>query len=123
MVSGYVPDQVTIDPWSSLYNQPHSGPFTLTIGPFIASDHFITTMVDIFPSEAWLIIIAPSESESSIYLESWFYSLEKKPQSVWLPIGDNHSSNLINIPLILEFDYLLNESFQYIPVEIYFTTQ
>ena len=55
-----VPEQVTIDPLSSFYNPPHSGPSTLALGPFIASDHFITAMVDIAPSGAWLIIISPS---------------------------------------------------------------
>ena len=105
LASGFVPDQGIIDPWSSFYNPPHSGPFTLTLGPFIASDNIITTMVDIDPSGAWLLIIAPSGAESSIYLDSLFSSSEKKPQSGWIPIGDNNSSKSIKLPLILEFGF------------------
>ena len=105
LVSGAVPDQGIIDPWSSLYNTPHSGPYNLTLGPFIASDHFITNMVDIALSGAWLLIIAPSGAESSIILDSCFSSSEKKPQSGWLPFGENQSSNFINLLLILEFSF------------------
>ena len=68
--SGSIPEQGIINPLSSLYNPPHSGTSTLTIVPFIASEHFITTMIDIAPSEAWLFIIAPSGAKYSIYLES-----------------------------------------------------
>ena len=105
LASGYVPDHGIIDPWYSLYNKPHSGPSTLTLGPFIASDHFITTMVDIAPSGAWLLTIAPSGAEYSICLDSCFSSSEKKPQSCQIPLGDNHSSNFIKIPLILEISF------------------
>ena len=48
-----ITEQGIIDPQSSLYNQPHSGPYTLTICSFLASDRFITTMVDIDPYGAW----------------------------------------------------------------------
>ena len=53
-----------------MYITPHSGPSILTLVPFIASDHFITTMVDISTYGAWLIIIAPSGAESSIHIDS-----------------------------------------------------
>ena len=35
---GSISDQVTIDPWSYLYNSPHSGPY------FLASDNFTMTI-------------------------------------------------------------------------------
>ena len=38
----------------------------------------ITTMVDIAPSGSPLLIIALSGAKSSICLDSWLYSLEKK---------------------------------------------
>ena len=61
LASGSVPDQGIIDPLSYLYNPPHSGPSTLTLGPFIAYDHFITTMVDIAPFGACLLLFLPME--------------------------------------------------------------
>ena len=77
--SGSIPDQGIIDPWYSLYNTPHSVPSTLTLGPFIASDHFITTMVDFDPFGSWLLIIAPPGVESSIRIYSCFSYSDKKP--------------------------------------------
>ena len=68
--SGYVPDQGIIDPRSSLYNPSHLGPSTLTLGPFISSDHFITTIVDIATSGTWMMIIYPSGAKSSILIDS-----------------------------------------------------
>ena len=75
---GSVTDQLIINPWSSLYNPPHSVPYTLTLGLFIASDHFITTMVNISTSGSWLLILAPSGSEYYICLDSCFSSSENK---------------------------------------------
>ena len=93
LASGSVTNQGIIDPLSSLYNPPNCGPSTITLGYFIASNHFITTMVNIAPSGAWLIILAPSGSESSIRIDYSFFYSEKKPWTDWLPLGDNHSSN------------------------------
>ena len=89
---GSVPDQGIINPWSSLYNPSHSGPYTLTIGPFIASEHFITTVADISPYGSWFLILYPSGAEYSICIDSCFSSSEKKPWTDWLPFGENHSS-------------------------------
>ena len=105
MASGSINDQGIIYPLSSLYNPPHSGPSTLTICPYIESEHFITTMVDIDTSEAWLLIISPSGAESSICLDSCLPSSEKKLELRWLPLVDNHSYNFIKLPLILEFAF------------------
>ena len=77
---GSVPDQGIIDPWSSLNNPPHSGTSTLTLVPFIASDHYIITMVDIASSGAWLLIIAPSGAEYSICLDYCLSYSYKEPQ-------------------------------------------
>ena len=52
LTSGSVPDQGIIYSLSSLYNPPHCGPSTLTLGYFIAYDRFIITMIDIAPSGA-----------------------------------------------------------------------
>ena len=93
------PDQVILYPLSSLYKPPHSVPFTLTLGPFIAYDHSITTMVNITPSRAWLLFLAPSGAESSIHMDSCFSSSEKKPWTDLLPLGDNHSSKSWSICL------------------------
>ena len=82
LASGSVPEQGIIDTWSSLYNLPHCGTSTLTLVPFIASDHFINTMID----------IASSWAQSYMRIDSSLYSSEKKPWSDWLPFGDNHSS-------------------------------
>ena len=60
LASGSFPDQGIIDSLSSLYNPPHCGTSTLTLGPYIASDHLITTIID----------IAPSGAESSIHIDS-----------------------------------------------------
>ena len=68
LASGYVTDEGTIYPWSSLHNTPHSGTYTLTIGPSIESGHLKINMVDIAPSGAWLIIVSPSGYEHYIYV-------------------------------------------------------
>ena len=44
-------------------------------------EHFITIIVDIYPSISWLLIIAPSVAKLSIYVDSCLSSSEKKPQS------------------------------------------
>ena len=68
LVSGSVTEQGNIYPRSSWYNIPHRGPSTLTLGPFIISDHFITTLVGIYTSRDLLLIIDPYEAEPSIYI-------------------------------------------------------
>ena len=92
LASRYVPNQGTRELYSSLYNPPHRGEFILYTEPSTFSDHLITPMVDVPPSGTWLVIIAPSGAEYSICIDSCFYSLEKKPWTDWLPLGDNPSS-------------------------------
>ena len=70
LASSYVPDQGTIDPISSLYNTPHNGPYTLTLDPLIASDHFTTTIVDIYRTRYWLLNISPFGAKYSICIDS-----------------------------------------------------
>ena len=130
--SGYVPDQGTKDPSSSLYNPSHKGASIFYPDPSTFSDHFKTTMVDISPSGSWLLIVDPSGYEPSIYVDSCVTSSEKKMRSCWLPLGYNHSSkswsicpwswNLLSIGSD-SFNYLLNESSQHKYVENFFTTQ
>ena len=55
-------------------------PSNLTIAPYTASDHFTTTMVDISPSGAWLIFVAPYGAKLSIRVEYCFSSSENKPR-------------------------------------------
>ena len=81
LASGSVPDQGTNESSSSLYNLPHRGAYILSSDPSTLSDHFTTNLVDFPPSGAWLLIIAPSGAESSIYIDSCVYSSDKKPQS------------------------------------------
>ena len=69
LASGYVPYQVTKDPSSSLHNPPHKGASILSPKPTTFSDHFITTIVDIYPSGSWLIVFSPYGSKPSICVE------------------------------------------------------
>ena len=64
---------------SSLNNPPHKGEYLSFPDPSTLSDHLTTTIVDVSPSGAWLIIIAPSGAEYSILVDSCFSSLGKKP--------------------------------------------
>ena len=54
-------------------------PSNLTTAPSTASDHFTTAMVDISPSGAWLVFVAPSGAKISIRVEYCFSSSENKP--------------------------------------------
>ena len=90
--SGSVPDQGIISV-SSLYNPPHRGESISSPDPSTLSDHLTTTIVDVSPSGAWLLILAPPGAKSSVCIDSWFSYSEKKPWTDWLPFGDNHSSN------------------------------
>ena len=126
LASGSVPYQVTISV-SSFYNPPHRGESISFPEPSTFSDHFTTTIVDVSPSGAWLIIIAPYGAKSSVCIDSCFSSSEKKPWTDWLPLGDNHSSNSWsscpwswNSPSVRcgSSYYLLIESFQHRSVEI-----
>ena len=92
LASGFVPDQGTKEYFFSLYNQSHGGESILSLDPSNLSDHLTTTIVDVSPSGAWLLILAPSGAESSICIDSCFSSSEKKPWTDWLHLGDNHSS-------------------------------
>ena len=74
---GSVPDQGTIYQLSYLYNPPESVPSTLILGPFIASEYFTNTMVDISPSGSCFLIISPSESEPPICIDS-FYTPQRR---------------------------------------------
>ena len=92
LASGSVPEKGTKGFPSSLYNPSHRGESILSLDPSTLSDHLTTTMVYSTPSGAWLLIIYPTGAKSSIRIDSWFYSSEKKLQTDWLPLGDNHSS-------------------------------
>ena len=70
MSSGSVPDLGTKVSFSSFYNPPHRGEFMLSPDPSTFCDHLITTMVDVTPSGAWFVIIAPSGAEFSIRIDS-----------------------------------------------------
>ena len=72
LTSGSVHDQGTVHPWSSLYNTPHSGTSTLTLGTYVASEHLQVTMVDIATSGSWLIIVSTSRSKPVICVKSCF---------------------------------------------------
>ena len=75
---GSVTDQKTKELSSSLYNPSHRGGFILSPYPSTFSDHLTTTMVNIPPSGAWLLIIAPFGAKYSILIDSCFSSKEKK---------------------------------------------
>ena len=117
LAPGSDPDQETKESSSSLYNPLHRGEYILSPYPSTLSDHFTTTMVDVPASGAWLLIIAPYLAKSSICVYCCFSCSEKKPQSGWLPLGDNHYSkywwscpwswNLSRIRFG-SFNYLLN---------------
>ena len=92
LASGSVPDQGTKDLSSSLYNTPHRGESISSQDPSTLYDHLATTIADVSPSGAWLLILAPSGAESSVRIDSCFYSSDKKPWTDWIPLGDNHSS-------------------------------
>ena len=79
MASRYAPDKGTKNLSFSLYYLPHKGAYILNIDHSTLSDHFTTTMVDIYPYGYCLLIIVPSEDEPSICIYSWFYSSENKP--------------------------------------------
>ena len=78
---GSVCDQGTKESYSSLYNPPHKGLYILFTNPSTLSDYLTTTMVDIYPSGAWLLMIHPSGAEPYICIDSCLSSSEKKPQS------------------------------------------
>ena len=127
-----VPGQGTKELSYSLYNFPHRGESIFSKDPSTFSDHLTTTMVDSPPSWAWLLIITPYGAKSSIRIDSWFSSSDKKPWTDWFPIGDNHYSKswsslpwYWNSPSIRfgGFNYLLIESFQHRSVENALTTQ
>ena len=94
LASGSVPDQGTIS-FSSLYNPPHRGESISSPDPSTLSDHLTTIILDVSPSGAWLLILAPSGAESSVCIDSCFSSSENKPWTDWLPLGDNHSSEYL----------------------------
>ena len=132
LASGSVPDQGTKKFIYSLYNPPHRGEYIFYPHPYTFSDHWTTTMVDVTPYGDWLLIIAPSEAELSICIDSYFSSSEKKPWTYWFPIGDNHSSESWssctwswNLPSFMygSFNYLLIEYFQHRYVNDSLTTQ
>ena len=129
---GSITDQGTKESSSSLYNPPHRGEYILSPDPYTFSDHLTTTIVDVPPSGAWLLIISPSGAEYYICIDSCLSSSEKKPWTYWIPIRDNHSSKSWsscpwswNSPSIRysRFHYLLIESFQHRYVENSSTTQ
>ena len=70
LASGCIPDQGTKESSFSLYNLPQRGKSILSPDPSTLSDHLTTTMVDVPPYGAWLLIIAPSGDESYIRIES-----------------------------------------------------
>ena len=72
LASGSVPEQVSINPSWSLQNPPYIGPFNVTLVPFTAYDSFITTIIDIDPYGACLLIIVLSGSEPSICVDYFF---------------------------------------------------
>ena len=82
LASGSVPDQGTI-PFYSLYNPPHRGESISSPDPSTLSDHLTTTIVDVSPSGAWLLILAPSEAESSVCIDSYFSSSEKNYEQIY----------------------------------------
>ena len=69
---GSDPEQVTNVSSSSLHNLPHRGPSIFSPDPPTLYNHFTATMVDVTTSGAWLLIISPSGSESSICIDSCF---------------------------------------------------
>ena len=71
---GSVPEQVTKESSSSLYNLLHRGEYILSPYPSSFSDHLITDVVDVPPSGAWFLIISPSGAESYICIDSRLYS-------------------------------------------------
>ena len=75
---GSVPDQGIIS-FSSFYNPPHRGESISSPDPSTLSNYLITTIVDVSPSGAWLLILDPSGAESSVCVDSCFSSSEKKP--------------------------------------------
>ena len=70
LVSGSVPDQVTKESSSHLYNPSYRGEPIFSPDPSTVSDHLITNILDFPPYGAWLLIIAPSGAESSIRIGS-----------------------------------------------------
>ena len=77
MTYGSIPDQGTKELSSSLYNPLHKGLSILSTNPYTSSDHITNTMVDIYTSGDWLIIISPFGAEPSICIDSCFSSSEK----------------------------------------------
>ena len=69
LASGSIPDQGNNEFSSSLYNPLHRGESMLSLDPYTLSDHLTTTMVDIHPYGAWLLVIAPSGAEFSICID------------------------------------------------------
>ena len=92
LASGSVPDQGTNESSSSLYNPPHRGESISSPDPYTLSEHLTNTIVDVSPSGARLLILPPSGAKLSVYIDSCFSSLENKPWTYWLPLGENHSS-------------------------------
>ena len=91
LVSGSAPDQGTKESPSSLYNTPHRGAYMLSLDSSTLSEHFKTTMVDVPPSGAWLLIISPYGAKSSICTDSCFSSSDKKLRSGLPHLVGNHS--------------------------------
>ena len=116
--SGSVPKKINIHPSPSLYNPPHNRPSNLNCGPSTLSEHFTTTMIDIFPSGDLLLIFNPSGSEASMCVDSCFSSSEKKPILCWIPIGDNHySRSWSTIPWSRNLPSIRFDSFNVLPTE------
>ena len=68
---GSVPDQVTKEFSSSLYNPPQRDESIFYTDTSTFSDHLITTIADVPSSRSWLLFTAPSESEYYIHIDSW----------------------------------------------------
>ena len=82
---------------------------TLSTNPSTLSNHFTTTMVDIPPSEAWLLVISRSGAKPSICTESCFRPHRRNSDQVdslfettTIPTLDQLAPNLgINLSLAL----------------------
>ena len=74
----YKEEEDYLVPWSGIY-PPHRGESILSPYPSTLSDHLTTNIVDVSPSGAWLLIIAPYGAGYSIHIDSFFSSSEKKP--------------------------------------------
>ena len=80
LLSGSVPEKGTNEFSSYLYNTPYKVEYILSPDPSTLSDYFTTTMLDISPSRAWLLIISPFGTKPYICIESYFSTSENKPR-------------------------------------------